>query len=186
MMEVKGSTIKDMPQYIKDKYGEEKYQKWFNSLSDEAKEVFGKSILASNWYPLRTSQKEAEEKILELFHGSDPKISKELSMEMTKRTFSGVYKVFIKMGSPSFFVNRIVSSSSSIIRPTKMEVIENSADHAIVRLTEFPEIYESFEYVLEGMFQATIELSGGKNVVVKKNSSMAKGDQYTEFVCTWE
>jgi hypothetical protein len=48
------------------------------------------------------------------------------------------------------------------------------------------EIYEAYEYKTVGIIQKILELSGAKNPKVELSASMPKGDQYTEFTCTWE
>jgi hypothetical protein len=185
-MEVKGTTIKPFIKYIKDKFKDDGYQRWFISLSAESKEIFGHTILASKWYPFQYGMKEPLHKVVELFFGGDISRAKEVGGAFTEILFTGVYKVLLKFGSISFFMSKMSSAISTLYQPIKLESVENKNNKAVSRINEFPEIDETFEYVAFGTIEKILELTGAKNVKVKKNSSLARGDAYTEYEATWE
>ncbi|MFC1678515.1 hypothetical protein ACFLZ9_02120 [Patescibacteria group bacterium] len=186
MMESKGVGIKDVPKVIKEIFGEENYQKWFDALPQESKDIYGNKIKIVTWYPFKYAQFEPDRVILKLFYKGDVVKMKDYGKAVAKAIFTGVYKFFIRVGKPGFLIAQAGSMASTMMRPVKMEVVDKQEKRVVVRYTEFPDMYESYEYKSAGVMQQILEMSGGKNVNVVLNSSIAKGDQYTEFTCTWE
>lgn len=185
-MKIKGGSGIFIPEYIKKKFGDEGYTKWFESLSSEAKEVFGNTIFPGKWYPHKIVCIEAAQKICDLFYGGDVKGSIELGSCSADYSLHGIYRIFVKLGSPKFIVNKGVEIMQTYMNPCKIEVAEQKDGYVVIRLTEFPEPHPMSDGRLIGWMQRAIEISGGKNVSAETTKSLAKGDSYTEFVIKWE
>jgi hypothetical protein len=185
-METKGAIIKLIPQYIKEKHGEEKYQEWFGALPQESKKIFENQVLTGQWYPFQYGMKEPINKMVELCYGRDIYQVRELATMISNTTFKGVYKAFIKLGSPNLLMGKADIVAKQLFRPTKLEIIENEKNHAILRYTEFPGMFEALEFAGVCLIETILGLTGAKNAKVKINASIGKGDTYTEYEAIWE
>jgi hypothetical protein len=52
-MQVKGTGVLTIPLFIKERFGEQGFQKWLESLSPPVRTTFSSSILTPAWYPLQ-------------------------------------------------------------------------------------------------------------------------------------
>jgi hypothetical protein len=123
MMEAKGLRFKDVPQVIKFMFGEENYQKWFDALPQKSKDIFGSKIKPSAWYSFRYAQRESDLIVLKLFYNNDASMMKEFGSGVSEAIFTGIYKMFIKFGSPGFIISQASSMASTMIRPSKLEIV---------------------------------------------------------------
>jgi len=186
MTEVKGATIKDFPRYVKEILGEEAYQKWLSTLPDESKKIFSSQILSSKWYSFRYCDLEPQKKIAELFYNNDPISAQKVGRWQADSAFTGIYKAFVKIGSPSFIISNASNLMTTFYRPTKLEVVEKEKNHVKIRITQFPEIEEITEQNIYGFIIRTMEICGCHNIQAKVNFSLAKGDAFTEIEGSWQ
>ncbi|MFC1678197.1 hypothetical protein ACFLZ9_00490 [Patescibacteria group bacterium] len=186
MMEVKGGAIKDTPEFIKENFGEDAYHAWLDSLSDASKKIFTSQILVSAWYPIEPADIEPNKKIIELFYRGDPRGAKEVGRYAADKILTGIYKAFVKLGSPSFIISKASAIMVTFYKPSKLEIKEKSEKHVIVRITEFEQMTEILEYNFAGFMERALEICGCKNVEIKIITSLAKGGPYSEFESTWQ
>ena len=52
-MEIKGTAVISLPKFIREKFGDESYGQWLDSLSPEARDIYTGNLYPSFWYPLR-------------------------------------------------------------------------------------------------------------------------------------
>jgi hypothetical protein len=70
-MEVKGTAISSIPEFITARFGKEGLNQWLNSRSESAKKVYEGSILAGGWYPVTKTMVEPTRRMCELFFRGD-------------------------------------------------------------------------------------------------------------------
>jgi hypothetical protein len=186
MMETKGGTIQHLVPYIKEKFGEEAYQKWLDTLPPESQKIYSAQILPSMWYPVKEASRIPTETMIKLFFDSDPKKAIDVGIYTAEKMLKGIYKAFIKFGSPSFIISKSSSMLATLYRPAELEVVDIGSNNSIVRFTEFPEMYEALEYATIGFVQTIHKLCGCKDIDVRINASITRGDPYTEIEATWK
>ena len=183
--EVKGSSVMIAPIFIKEKFGEDSYKLWLEKLSPEAKKDFEMGILISKWYPVLTHFSYPIQLICELFYKGDMKGAWESGYFGAQYSLKGIYASVIKI----FSIETVISKSPILFttswRPSELKVIEHNKFSAIVHITKFPEITKYIEVAIAGYITYMGEATGIKNVNIKITKSMAAGDQYTEYSCTW-
>jgi len=118
-------------------------------------------------------------------YGGDVNQIKEYATMVSNTTFKGVYKAFLKLGSPNLLIRNANMVADKLFCPTKLEVIKNENNHAILRYTEFPGMIEALVQAGASLVETVLGLAGAKNPKVKINASIAKGDAFTEYECTW-
>lgn len=185
MMQVKGSALVAMPVFIKEKHGDDGLNKWLNALSPEAKVVMGGKIMASSWYPLKQMLIDPMAKYCDLFYHGDGKGAWEMGRYSADVGLSGVYKIFVKAGSPDFIIKRAGSIMTGYYTPSEITIGESIPGKAVVRITKFPEPSAMVDSRIGGWMQRALEINGCKNVQVKVVKSLAKGGDCTEYLLTY-
>jgi hypothetical protein len=142
-------------------------------------------VLANSWYPLKTALQEPTAKMCELFYGGNARGATEIGRYSADVGLNGVYKVFMKAGSPEFIFKRASSVLSSYYAPSDIKVAEAGGNSVAVHITQFPESSPLIEARIGGWMQRALEIHGCKNVALKVNKSIARGDSYTEYALTW-
>ncbi len=184
-MKVKGTALVFLPTFIKEKFGEDQFKEWLESLPSESKKIYGKQILASQWYSLDDAFTVPLKSICERFYNGDPKASWELGRYSADYGLKGVYKLLVRLGSPEALAKRAGSVIEKYYNPSKIDCVEAVKHHSILRVTKFPDWNRHIEYRIGGYMERGIEISGGKDPKVKIPSSMTKGHPYTEYEISW-
>lgn len=184
-MEVKGIAVKSIPEFVKRKFPNE-FEEWLASLSNKSKKIMEGDILVSSWLPLYEAMVEPTEKICELFYGGDKKGAWEAGRFSSDIGLRGVYKIFVRVGTPHFIIGRASIIFSAYYRPSKLEVVEKKPKSALLHIVEFPEPNELVEQRIGGWMERAVEISGVEVISVRITKSLAKGDPYTEFAGEWK
>lgn len=186
-MEVKGTLIATIPQFVKKKFGEEGLQMWLDTLSSDARLLFEFKVKENEWYDLRTYMLEPVAFIAQLFFQWNlEKAGWEMGRFAADHGFKGLYRMFLKVGKPEFFVGKGPQFASGYYRPARIEVPLNERGKATVRITQFPEIDKTIEYRIGGWMQRGLEMNGCTDVNVEIVRSLMKGDPYTEYRITYK
>jgi len=121
-----------------------------------------RSAILSQWYDFRIFSAEPREKIIDLFHSGKTIFAREMGIFGADYALKGVYTVYMKVASTQITIKCAPTLMRGYYRPSKMEVIESSKNHGVLRMTEFPEIDLLHEYLIEGYISRAGETSGAK------------------------
>lgn len=186
MTKVKGAAIKTLPLFIKEKFGQEQYDRWFEALSEQAKETYSSIILAGSWYSVQTAIVEPTLLIAEMFYGGDIiKAAKESGAFSAEYALKGIYKAFVKVSSIHFLIKKGSSIFSTFFDPAYLEVSEEKKNKMTVQIKDFPDINEVIEYRILGWMEKGLEIGGCKGVSSEKLKSITNGSDVTELVFVW-
>ncbi len=184
-MEIKGSAVICTREYVKTKFGDDNFKRWRDSLSEDAKDDYSKANLPNNWFPLRTVVEEPTQKICEMLHSGDLQGAWDLGRFSADYGLKGIYRFFVKMGSPQFIVKKAGSILPTYYNPSIMKVDSTDDNSAVVHIIKFDHISSVIEHRIGGWMEQAMEISGGKNVSVDISKSMVKGDDVTEYTIKW-
>jgi hypothetical protein len=184
-MEVKGTAVTTIPAFVKAKHGEAGYGKWLDSLKPEARKEFSGTMLSSAWYPLREMLIEPTLSIGNLFYGGTMLGAVELGRYSAEHGLKGVYRLFVRIGSPEFIISKAGQILPTYYRPSAMSVPEHTRGRAIVRVTEFPEPHPVVEHRMLGWMEQALTICGVKRIQAKIVVSMTTGSPHTDFQLTW-
>ncbi|MBW1642689.1 MAG: hypothetical protein JRJ76_07605, partial [Deltaproteobacteria bacterium] len=98
----------------------------------------------------------------------------------------GVYKMFVKLGSPKFIVGRAATIFSSYYKPSKMEIAGEAEKEVVLHIKEFPELERWVELRICGWIERALEISGSKVIKVELTKSLTNQDTVTEIVVQWQ
>lgn len=108
MVQIKGSAIKETIEQIKSRAGEAAFQKILGLLDDETRKVLEGEIFSSTWYSLDLFTRFLEIEIKVLADGNEEMVTRG-SEAVIERQLRGIYKAFVKLGSPEFVIKRIAA-----------------------------------------------------------------------------
>jgi hypothetical protein len=182
-MEIKGVSVKAAPEFVRERFGS-RYDEWFDSLSEPSKKVV-KNALPSNWYPLHEAVIEPTKKVCDLFYGGSEEGAREVGRTSADKALKGVYKIFVRVGSPGFIISRASKIFSNVLQPGEMTVVESSSNRTVMHM-QVPESDWLLELRVAGWMEQALVVSGCADPECKIIQSIAKGDPITEFVTTWK
>jgi len=185
-MKVKGTAIITVPLFVKERFGHGGFNQWLNALTPDARKVYQASVLTSNWYPLKEALIEPLRKMCDLFYAGDLKGAGESGRFSADYSLKGIYKIFVKLGSPESMVRRAGGILPLYYTPSEMKVVESRKGQGIMQITNFPDMDQVLEVRIAGWMERAVEISGGKQPNIKITRSLTAGDPLSEFFATWK
>ncbi|MBN1596205.1 hypothetical protein JW933_09795 [candidate division FCPU426 bacterium] len=184
-MEVKGTAVAVMPVFLRKKFQEEGFQRWLQALSPEAQDIYSQPILSSVWYNLQTHLLEPTVTLCDLFYDGNKQGAFEVGQFSAEYALKGIYRLFVKMGSPEFILKKAAVIMTNYYRPSRLEVPLMEKNRAVLRIMEFAELHAVIEQRIAGWMQQALVISGVKNVNLLITSSLTKNQPFTEIIATW-
>ena len=184
-MLVKGATVVSTKAFVEYEH-EEEFIKWLSNLPEESQKIYTQTINESKWYPLNDAFVVPTRIMLGMFYNNDLKGAYELGAYSAEKGLTGIYKMFVKMGSPAFIISRAAKVFSAYYKDSNIKVLSSTKKSVILMVNEFPEYVDVVEHRITGWMDKALEISGCKNVKTQVVHSFLKGDPFTEFFITWD
>lgn len=183
-MEVKGTAIKTIPEFVRAKFPNE-YNIWLESLPQESRAIMENRISLTNWYPIDYALILPTRAIGELFYKDIQKGAFELGVFSSAQAIKGIYKMLVMVSSPSFIINRASTIMSGYYRPCVMDITKRSKLMAVLSIIDFPTPDVVVDYRVLGWIKNTIAFSKFNSPRVELLKSMGKGDTTTDYLVQW-
>ncbi|HUI31174.1 MAG TPA: hypothetical protein VLX91_13260 [Candidatus Acidoferrales bacterium] len=185
MVQVKGSAVSDAVKAVKNNFGEQAYNTILGMLKDETRAIFEKgSIMQVSWYSLDAFVEFLEMDLKVTAHGDEKELIKR-SEAVIERELSGIYKLFVRLGSPGFVLNRIMTVHQTYFQGVNVEVSEQTAGRAVLRYTGFEKRHRIIGYSIIGFFRKALEISGAQDVRAEFTTAIEEGKGFCELVLWW-
>jgi hypothetical protein len=184
MVQIKGSAIKETINQIKSRAGEDAFQKILGRLDEETRKVCQGEIFSSSWYPLDLFARFLEIEIQVLADGKEEMVTRG-SEAVIERQLRGIYKAFVKLGSPEFVIKRIAAVHATYFQGVPIEVHMQGEGKALVRYTGFEKQHRIMGFAIIGFFKKALEISGAKDVVIYFSVPIEKGETSCELSIAW-
>jgi hypothetical protein len=182
--EIKGTVLLDTIAAIKARAGESELAKIVKHLRDETRNIFEKPIHLSNWYPLDAFVEFLEVDIRETAGGNREVLTKR-SEKVIESQLHGIYKIFVKLGSPGFVITRISAVHATYFKG--VQIIPEVENHkATIKYIGFQKHHDIMEYAIIGFFRKALEISGAKQVSLNFTVPISQSGVYSELTITWE
>jgi hypothetical protein len=172
---VKGTGIIPVVSYIKEHYGPESLQKILEALPPNIREHYTRRIMEIKWYPLETLSL-LYQNTAQIFHNGDPKICWAIGRSTADYGLNVIYKFFLKLGTPTVFVQKGPDMWKTYYGGSTLNVLENRKGYIKVIL-EGLRTNEAHMHSIGGWMERAGELTGGKNIKI----SMDIAKQTFEF-----
>jgi hypothetical protein len=184
-MEVKGTAIMATREFVRGKFGEEGLKKWVAALKPEARQVYGGAVLTNVWYDLRLILVEPCRVIADMFYGGDKKAYRDIGGHSADHGLKGIYRLFVKVGSPQFILSKAGSILPTYYKPCAMRGEEADKNKFRVYINEFEEYSDVIEERIAGWIECALEICGCKDVKINIPKSISKKDAVTEYLIEW-
>jgi hypothetical protein len=184
MAQIKGSAIQETINQIKGRAGEDAFQKIVALLDEETRNVFKGEIYSSTWYSLDSFTRFLQLEIRVLADGREDVITRG-SEAAVERQLRGIYKAFVKLGSPEFVIKRIAAVHATYFQGVPIEVKLLGHGKALIRYTGFEKQHRLMGFVIIGFFKKALEISGAKDVALHFTTPIEEGKGYAELSLSW-
>lgn len=184
MAEIKGTVLIDSIKAIKARGGEEEFQKIVKRLDRATRAIFENQISPSSWYSVDAFAEFLEADIRETAAGV-----REVLIQRSERVIEtqlhGIYRVFIKYGSPMFVVKRIAAVHATYYRGIEIIPQPHASTGAVIRYIGLRKRHEIMGYGIIGFFRKALEISGARDVSVKFTVPISDEREYAELTIGW-
>lgn len=102
-----------------------------------------------------------------------------------ERAADHIGDVFLHRPSPLAFITQQVPLFRLYYRPGDMVVLDHGANHAIVRLVGFEPADPLFCRRFTGGWTAALQITGGRDVVIRHLRCACEGDLFCEWTLRW-
>ncbi len=184
-MQVKGAAVVSTKAFVEATH-EEELIKWLSNLPEQSQKIYTQTISESKWYPLNDAFIIPTRIMLGMFYNNDLKGAYELGSYSAEKGLTGIYKVFVKMGSPSFIISRAAKVFSTYYKGSSIKVLSSTKKSVILMIDKFPEYADVVEQRIIGWIDKALVISGCKNVKTQVVHSFLNGDSFTELFTTWD
>jgi len=184
MVQIKGSAIKETIDQIKSRAGEAAFQRILGLLDEETRKVCEGEVFSSTWYPLDLFTRFLEIEIRVLADGKEEMVTRG-SEAVIERQLRGIYKAFVKLGSPEFVIKRIAAVHATYFQGVPIEVQLQGNNRALVKYTGFEKQHRIMGFAIVGFFKKALEISGAKDVVIYFSIPIEEGKAYSELSIAW-
>jgi len=184
MVQIKGSVIRETISQVKRRAGDDSLKKILELLDDETRKVFESEIFASTWYSLDVFTRFLEVEIKVLANGNEEMVTRG-SEAVIERQLRGIYKAFVRLGSPEFVIKRIAAVHATYFQGVPIEVLLPANGRATVRYTGFEKQHRIMGFAIIGFFRKALEISGAKDVEIHFATPIDEGKPYSELSISW-
>lgn len=183
-MEIKGVAVKSIPEFIEKKYPNQ-YSAWLNELPENSKKLFREGVYSNRWYPIEEAAIVPTKIMGEILFNDPKKGAWECGKYSAEDALTGVYKIYIKLASPSHIISRASRIFQAYYTPAEILTSNVKSKSVEVHITKFSKPDEVIEHRIGGWIERALELSGCNDVHVDIDKSLNKGDSETIYSIQW-
>ncbi len=182
-MEVKGTGLLSLKDFIKEKYPNQ-YELWVKKLSQEGIYVFSSVINSSEWFSISEVYYPALKAVSDMFfEGNQTKAAYEVGLYSAKHDLTGVYKVFLLIGTPQFLMKASKRIIATYYRPVDVDITEIQKNSLVLSVSLLHLQSEMVDYLTIAWCVSALELANCKNVTYEKIE--AKNKDMFSFKLVW-
>jgi hypothetical protein len=185
-VKTKGVNCANTLAVVRNQLGAARYAALLATLPPATQALLGKTIVAFDMIPL-ADWIPFVEGVLDTV-GRDEKRVVELVREWCDADFTGVYRFFVKLGSPTFVLSRAAQLWKTYYDGGTLEVTQlprvDGLTHAEARLTAFVP-WPAFGSLLQAFIEHIVFLTGGRQLTVRRTDAMRNGELTVSFDLTF-
>jgi hypothetical protein len=156
----KASMLKNRVAFIEEVYGEDALAKVIAAMPEEHQGILDQPLLPSNWITMDASAAFLDATAVVL--GGDQVIY-DMGLYGAQKSLSGIYKIFVMIGSPGFIVRRGAVTFKQLFEGGHSEARAEEQDgrmNAVWRSYGFAAHHRLIEVVMHGWMVEALRLSG--------------------------
>lgn len=181
---VKGRVLIDAVAVARELRGQTAVDALVATLDAEAQEVLRGTLLANDWCPLDvlTSFMAAS---VRMHNGGDESVIVARSERVVEQQLGGIYRIFIRLGSPEFIVKRLGAIHQTYFEHVRVSPSFAEERRARVRYTGFQPQHRLMEHAIVGFYRKALQLSGAKDVTATIATPLSAGRGILEVEIAW-
>lgn len=186
-MKIKGTSLTSTYDFVKNTFPL-RLDEWLQDLPTRSRELYTKMILATHWYPIQEGMIIPTKSIAKLFYdGNEKKASYNIGLYSADEGLKGIYKIFIKIASPNYVLQRSSRIFKTYYDPIEISIIEDEDKHVILQINDIDENYKLLFDRISGWIFRILELINALPLEVKFTSnSIAGGKLDTKILVKWQ
>ncbi|HME13703.1 MAG TPA: hypothetical protein VKF79_12610 [Candidatus Acidoferrum sp.] len=185
MVEIKGSVILDSITGIKKRDGAQAYEELVALLDEDTKRMFQGVISGSSWYSLELFLRFLAAEVNKSANGNE-EVLVTRSEKVIERQLRGIYKVFVKLGSPEFLMKRIAAVHMTYFNGVAIEFTSLGPGKATIRYTGFEAKHRLIGLTIVGFFRKALDLSGATERDVRFTTRIEEAKGYADLAVSWK
>jgi hypothetical protein len=182
--EIKGTVVRDSVAWIGTRIGEKRLHRLGATESAAVRALCTEAINISGWYSLDAFAALLDAHIREL-DGGDPRPFISQAEKVIEGQLGGIYRAFIRLGSPESLVRRIAAVHATYFRGVDIEVVTCTRGRAVIRYLGFGARHRVMEHAIGSFFRKGLQLSGARDVSVRFTIPIALGIGTADVEMTW-
>jgi hypothetical protein len=119
----------------------------------------------------------------QVLYPDDPEGLKRLGWEMARRSYSGVYKILLRLPSTRFVMDQAAKLWTTYFERGQAAVEDAGRGHATFVLRNYPELAADMRQIVRGNITAAAETTGARNVRVRH---VETDPQAWKWVIQWD
>jgi hypothetical protein len=184
-MQVKGSVVRSIPEFIQMRFPD-KYDLWIASLPPGSAAIFNGYVQSAEWYPFHEGVQIPTELLSKVaYNGDTRRAAWDCGRYGAESALKGIYKFFLMAAPPSLVIRRGSRIMATFYKPADIKIASEGNGWALLELTKFDELTEIVENRIGGWTERGLEIQGVPNPQVNIPRSMARGDKVTEISIKW-
>jgi hypothetical protein len=183
---LKGISFLHLRELVEKEQGRAGLERLTASLSEEARSILAlPSPMA--WYPLPRLI-EIERRYVDLFHAGDVRQAARIGQYDIEASLSGVLKVFMRLVSVSFLVEKTAKLWSQMVDQGRMEFdgFDPRSGHGAINVVGLDPIDDVYCNDLRGSYIGAVRACGGKDVVAEHTECVLRGGGKCRFEMRWK
>jgi hypothetical protein len=184
-MEVKGTAVETTYLFVEDRYGKPGLERWLAALPPASQEICRAKILPSGWYPLEDAFVRPTRVLCELFFAGSKRGAFEVGRYSAQRALTGIYKMFVKISTPGWLMERGSKVFETYYRPSSCKVVDRTDSGARMVITDPKDTSGLVEMRIAGWVDGAVEIHGFKSRKAEITKSFSTGDSVTQIDVSW-
>ncbi|MGC2528959.1 MAG: hypothetical protein WA639_14510 [Candidatus Acidiferrum sp.] len=184
MVQIKGSAIKETFDQIKTRVSEETFRTVLDQLDEETRKFCEGEIFSSSWYSLDLFTKFLVIQNRVLAGGNEEMVTRGAEA-VNEQQLRGIYKAFVKLGSPEFVIQRIAAVHATYFQGVSVEVKLEGRGKALIKYIGFEKQHRIMGFAIIGFFKKALEMSGAKDLVIYFSTPIDEDRGYSELSLAW-
>ena len=182
----RGMNLILLKEFVKNKFGEDGYQKWITAMQPSSSLIFKNDILSNDWYPYMTAFHNPYRLVCDLFYdGSNTGIKEiaEYSYNRILPKWTKIFSIFI----PKFFILSYGTEFifKNLFDPVSIEIIKSRKGVLIAHIKDFNEDSDVLELSILYWASSLLESINNVKSSIEITKSMKEGNAYTELLLKW-
>lgn len=183
---VRGMNLILLKEFVRNKFGEDGYQKWITAMQPSSSLIFKNDILSNDWYPYMTAFHNPYRLVCDLFYdGSNTGIKEiaEYSYNRILPKWTKIFSIFI----PKFFILSYGTEFifKNLFDPVSIEIIKSRKGVLIAHIKDFNEDSDVLELSILYWASSLLESINNVKSSIEITKSMKEGNAYTELLLKW-